>query len=158
MFKHCYCQNLDAAGWHEVEQKWDQPRYFYRVTTRMAFHNPFTYNEDISRAMMEAKGNGYLIKPDFLILLKSGLFRGEIFLEVLPPRDERTEPCHKLAGTFYTYTTQTPLSQMGELIDRILRDLKKKGRKAQDIYLCLVTCPLCIREKGNKTMIMVNLQ
>jgi len=169
MFNRCYCQNLNPAEWHEKEHIWEQPRFFYRVTTRMALHSPLTYNEDISRAMIEAKGKGYIVKPGSLILLKSGLFRGEIFLEVQLPQlpqkkrgndkdqDGAPESCCRLQGLFYTIVSGAPLFQMGTVIEELLRDLKKKGKRVQDLYLCLSSCPLCGKEKGNKTVVIAHL-
>jgi hypothetical protein len=163
MLGHCYCQELDPMDWHEKEQGWSEGRYFYLVTTRMALHSPLTYNEDISRAMMEAKCKGYLIKPGGLILLKSGLFRGEIFIEINPPREDvvqndTTKSTRKLEGKFYSVVTALPLSQMGKMVEKLNHDLKKKGKQAQDFYLCLVVCPQCTREKGNQSVVLVHIK
>ncbi|MDH7577086.1 MAG: hypothetical protein QHH75_04495 [Bacillota bacterium] len=165
MFNRCYCQELEPADWHEKEHFWEEPRFFYRVPTPMALHNPLTYNEDISRAMIEAKGKGYIVKPRASILLKSGLFRGEILLEVQLPQQLRSRhqtgpppaSCHRLEGAFYTIISRAPLSQMGAVIEQFLRDLKKKGEKVQDLYLCLGSCPLCSSKKGNQTVIIARL-
>ena len=89
MLKGCYCQPMDTEDWQEKEFFWEQPRYFYRVTTRMALHSPISYSEDVAMAMMQAKTQGYVIKQNPLILLKSGLFRGEIFLEITPRQGSR---------------------------------------------------------------------
>ncbi len=163
MLGRCYCQLMDTDAWHEKELFWEQPRYFYRVTTRMVLHSPLTYTEDIAGAMTEAKSRGLIIQPGALVLLKSGLFRGEIFLEVNPPqnpsecRDEGSS-CRKLQGTFYTVVTKTPLFQMGAAVDKLIRDLKKKGKRVHDLYLCLAFCPSCSKEKGNKTVIFAHLE
>ncbi len=165
MFGACYCQKLEPEDWHEREHRWEEPRFFYHVPTRMALHNPLAYNEDISRAMTEAKGKGYIVAPDALILLKSGLFRGEIFLEVRLPQGmqdrHRTGPppasCRRLRGRFYTIVSGAPLSKMGAVIEKLLADLKKKGERVEDLYLCLGSCPLCSREKGNLTAIIAQL-
>ena len=165
MLTGCYCQLMDSETWHDQESFWEQPRYFYRVTTRMALHSPITYPEDIARAMMEAKTQGYIINPNPLILLKSGLFRGEIFLEVNPPgdlancqEDVDKASCRKLQGTFYTVVTKAPPFQMGTVVDKLMRDLKKKGRKVRDLYLCLAHCPACNKDKGNQTVIFAHLE
>jgi hypothetical protein len=47
---------------------------------------------------------------------------------------------------------------MGTAIDKLGRDLKKKGRKVQGLYLCLVNCPSCSKEKGNQTIIFAHLE
>jgi hypothetical protein len=165
MLKGCFCQSMDSASWQAQESFWEQPRYFYRVTTRMALHSPITYNDDVTQAMMEAKTRGHIIKQHPLILLKSGLFRGEIFLEINPPDDQATgqdesgkASYRKLQGAFYTVVTKAPLFQMGTAIDKLGRDLKKKGRKVQGLYLCLVNCPSCSKEKGNQTIIFAHLE
>lgn len=158
MLGNCWCQNLGDEDWHGKEHHWEQPRFFYRTTTRMAFHNTLSYNEDISRALVELKARGYQTRAGSLILLKSGLFRGEIFLEITPPQDEKDPHCLKLQGSFYSYITKTPPSQMGRVIDRVLRDLKKEGKKAQDIYLIMLTCPQCVKAKGNRNLILVHLR
>jgi hypothetical protein len=162
MLKGCYCQSMDTETWQGNECFWEQPRYFYRVTTRVALHSPITYSEDVSRAMMEAKTQGYIIKQDPLILLKSGLFRGDIFLEINPPEDSAdcrgNASCLKLQGAFYTVITKTPPFQMGTVVDKLARDLKKKGRKVRDLYLCLANCPACSKEKGNRTVIFAHLE
>jgi hypothetical protein len=162
MLKGCYCQSMDTETWQGNECFWEQPRYFYRVTTRVALHSPITYSEDVSRAMMEAKTQGYIIKQDPLILLKSGLFRGDIFLEINPPEDsadcQGNASCLKLQGAFYTVITKTPPFQMGTVVDKLARDLKKKGRKVRDLYLCLANCPACSKEKGNRTVIFAHLE
>lgn len=161
MLNRCYCQPLDPANWHEQEHLWEQFRFFYCVTTRMAFHNPLTYNEDTSRAMIQAKVKGYIIKPNSLILVKSGLFRGEIFLEVQPPQGvqntSQAPPCLQLQGRFYTSVSDAPWHQMGTAVDKFLQKLKKQEKKIKDFYLCLATCPLCIREKGYQTILMAHL-
>jgi len=154
----CYCQHIDPAEWHEKEQTWEEPRFFYRVPTRLAMHNPLTYNEDVSLAMMEAKSKGYFIKPNALILLKSGLFRGEILIEINRPGDEKDPDCLRLQGNFYTFVSDAPFTRMGEVMDRILRHLKKKGRTVRDFYLRLITCPLCTGDKGYNTVIMTHLK
>lgn len=164
MFKSCYCQIMNDDAWQQKERFWEEPRFFFRVTARMALHSPITYNEDISRAMMEAKTRGCIIKPNPLILLKSGLFRGEILLEINKPadtvsrREDGNGPCHKLQGAFYTVVTKSPPFQMGSVIDKLIRDMKKKGRKVRDIYLCLANCPSCSKEKGNHTVIFAHLE
>ncbi len=161
----CYCQPMIRENCHEQESFWEQPRYFYRVTARMALHSPITYAEDIDRAMMEAKTKGFIIKASPLILLKSGLFRGEIFLEINPPRD--TAECReqgdgasfrKLQGAFYTVVTDAPPFKMGAVVDKLTRDLKKRGRKVRDLYLCLATCPACSKDKGTQTVIFAHLE
>ena len=115
--------------------------------------------------MMEAKTQGYVIKQDPLILLKSGLFRGEIFLEINPARGAGRLPggddnasCRKLQGAFYTVVTKAPPFQMGTVVDKLIRNLKKKGRKVRDLYLCLVNCPSCSKEKGHQTVIFAHLE
>jgi hypothetical protein len=165
MLKSCYCQSMDSETWQDKECFWEQSRYFYHVTTRMVLHSPITYSEDISRAMMEATTQGYIIKQDPLILLKSGLFRGEIFLEINPPGDPAAcredgdnSACRKLQGAFYTVITKAPPFQMGTVVDKLLRDLKKKGRKVRDLYLCLANCPSCSKERGNQTVIFAHLE
>lgn len=165
MLMDCYCQSMDTETWQDNECLWEQSRYFYRVTTRLALHSPITYSEDVSRAMMEAKTQGYIIKQGPLILLKSGLFRGEIFLEINPPGDpadcrEQSDnaSCRKLQGAFYTVITKAPPFQMGDAVDKLARDLKKKGRKVRDLYLCLANCPACSKEKGNRTVIFAHLE
>jgi hypothetical protein len=163
VFKGCYCQIMNDDAWQQKEFFWEEPRFFYRVTARMALHSPITYNEDISRAMMEAKTRGYIIKPKPLILLKSGLFRGEIFLEINKPsgpevcQEDENGPCHSLQGAFYTVVTKSPPFHMGAAIEKLNRDLKKKGHKVRDIYLCLAICPSCSKEKGNHTVIFAHL-
>jgi hypothetical protein len=156
---------MDSEAWHEKECYWEQPRCFYRISTRMALHSPLTYNEDVSRAIMEAKTLGFIIKASPLILLKSGLFRGDLLVEVNPPhdpakcRDEgESSPCLKLQGAFYTVVTKAPLFKMGTVIEKLMRDLKKKGWKAKDFYLCLANCPSCAKEKGNQTVIFAHLK
>jgi hypothetical protein len=165
MLKGCYCQPMDTEDWQEKEFFWEQPRYFYRVTTRMALHSPISYSEDVTMAMMQAKTQGYVIKQNPLILLKSGLFRGEIFLEISPPpgkpeecRGDDNASCRKLQGTFYTVVTKAPPFQMGTVVDKLIRNLKKRGRKARDLYLCLVNCPSCSKEKGHQTVIFAHLE
>jgi hypothetical protein len=165
MLKGCCCQSMDTDVWQDKECFWDQPRYFYRVTTRLALHSPITYSEDIATAMLEAKTKGYIAKRDPLILLKSGLFRGEIFLEVNPPDDPAdcrelsdNTSYRKLQGAFYTVITKAPPFQMGTVVDKLVRDLKKKGRKVRDLYLCLANCPTCSKEKGNRTVIFAHLE
>jgi hypothetical protein len=156
---------MESETWQDRECLWEQPRYFYRVSTRMALHSPLTYSEDVSRAMMEAKIQGYIIKQEPLILLKSGLFRGEILLEINPAGDPEVcqqegdnTSCRKLQGTFYTVVTKAPPFQMGTVVDKLVRDLKKKGRKVRDLYLCLANCPTCSKEKGNQTVIFAHLE
>ncbi len=165
MLKGCYCQMMEMEAWHEKESYWAQPRYFYRISTRMVLHSPLTYSEDISRAMIEAKTQGYIVKSSPLILLKSGLFRGEILLEVSSPQnlsncqdDSENSSCLRLQGAFYTVVTKSPLFKMGTVIDKMMRDLKKKGRKVLDLYLCLTNCPSCSKEKGNQTVIFAYLE
>jgi hypothetical protein len=165
MLTGCYCQSMDTETWQDRECFWEEPRYFYRVATRLALHSPIAYSEDVSRAMMEAKTQGHIIKQDPLILLKSGLFRGDIFLEVNPPGDQAdcrefsgNVPYRKLQGAFYTVITKAPPFQMGAVVDKLVRDLKKKGRKVGDLYLCLANCPSCSKEKGNRTVIFAHLE
>lgn len=162
MVEHCYCQKINPQDYHEKEHLWKQPRFFYRVTTRMAFHQPFTYNEDIPMAMAESSSKGYVVKENPLILLKSGLFRGELFVEIQPPRDNKEcgqdDSCRQLQGRFYSTVVQSPSTRMGKDIDRVMRELKKNGKKVKDIYLCLLTCPACVRKKENQTMIIAHLQ
>jgi hypothetical protein len=160
----CYCQSMDTETWQDQECFWEQPRFFYRVTTRLALHSPIAYSEDVTRAMMEAKTQGYIVKQNPLILLKSGMFRGDIFLEIAPPgdgadcREQSDNPsCLKLQGAFYTVITKAPSFQMGTVVDKLVRDLKKKGRKVRDLYLCLANCPACGKEKGNRTVIFAHL-
>ena len=62
MLKGCYCQPLDPLDWQEKEYFLEKPRYFYRVTTRMALHSPISYPEDVAMGMVEAKTRGYIIK------------------------------------------------------------------------------------------------
>jgi hypothetical protein len=162
MAKHCHCQKLNTEDWHEKEHLWEEPRFFYRVTTRMAFHQPFSYNEDIALAMAEASSKGYIVKQNALALLKSGLFKGELFVEIHPPRDneghKKDISCLQLQGRFYSIVVQSPLMRMGKDIDRLTRELKKNGKNVKGIYLCLITCPSCIKEKGNQTVIIAHLQ
>lgn len=165
MLTGCYCQSMDTETWQDHECFWEQPRYFYRVTTRLALHSPITYSEDVSRAMVEAKTQGQIIKQNPLILLKSGLFRGDIFLEINPPEDQAdcrelsgNASYRKLQGAFYTVITKAPPFQMGAVVDKLVRDLKKKGRKVRDLYLCLANCPACSKEKGNRTVIFAHLE
>lgn len=157
MIKHCHCQKINPEDWDEKEHYWENPRFFYRVTTRMAFHQPFSYPEDISLAMVKARSKGYIIKEDAMILLKSGLFRGELLVEIQPPQNEPDPACLQLQGRLFSRVAQVPLMQMGKDIDRLTRDLKKKGGKIQNLYLCLLTCPSCVSEKGNLTVIIAHL-
>ena len=165
MLKGCYCQTMDSEDLQDKELFWEQPRYFYRVTTRMALHSPISYPEDVAMAMMQAKTQGYIIKQNPLILLRSGLFRGEVFLEISPPgksadcpEDGNSASCRKLQGTFYTVVTKAPPFQMGTVIDKLTRNLKKKGRKVRDLYLCLINCPSCSKERGHQTVIFAHLE
>ncbi len=165
MLKGCYCQPLDPLDWQEKEYFLEKPRYFYRVTTRMALHSPISYPEDVAMGMVEAKTRGYIIKQDPLILLKSGLFRGEIFVEINPPgvpdgfgEGGGNASCRSLQGAFYTVVTKAPPFQMGTVIDKLIRNLKKKGHKVSDLYLCLVNCPSCSKEKGHQTVIFAHLE
>jgi hypothetical protein len=158
---NCYCQQIIPEEWDEKIQTWDEPRFFYLVTTTMALHNPLSYNEDITRAIIEAKSKGYLVKPGGLILLKSGLFRGELFIEVQPPAADllqRDSSCRTLQGRFYSIVTQTPISQMGKVVDRLLRDLKKRKETVRDLFLCLAVCPQCVRDKGTRNLVLANLK
>ncbi|HHV34955.1 MAG TPA: hypothetical protein GXX59_05190 [Syntrophomonadaceae bacterium] len=160
MIEHCHCQKINPEDWDEKEHCWKDPRFFYRVTTRMAFHQPFSYHEDITLAMAEARSKGYIIKEDAVVLLKSGLFRGELLVEIQPPRSEKLEPdpaCLQLQGRFYSRVAQAPLMRMGKDIDKLTRDLKKKEKKVQNLYLCLINCPSCVREKGNQTVVIAHL-
>jgi hypothetical protein len=162
MVEHCHCQKINPEDCHEKEHLWEQPHFFYRVTTRMAFHQPFTYNEDIALAMAEASSKGYIVKENALVLLKSGLFRGELFVEIQPPRGNKRcskdDSCRQLQGRFYSAVVQTPSTRIGKDIARVMRELKKNGKQVKDIYLCLITCPSCIRKKGNQTVIIAHLQ
>jgi len=160
MIEHCHCQKINPADWHEKSFTWEEPRFFYRVTTRMAFHQPFSYHEDIALALAKARSEGHIIKENALILLKSGLFRGEILIEIQPqdPKKHSEDPSIlKLEGNFYSIVSQVPLMQMGKEIDKLTRDLKKRGDKIKGLYLCLITCPQCAREKGNQTIIIAHL-
>jgi hypothetical protein len=161
MIERCHCQRINPEDWHEKERFWETPRFFYRVTTRMAFHQPISYHEDIVIAMAEAGSKGYIIKKDAMILLKSGLFRGELYVEIQTPRDEgpweKDPSCLRLQGRFYSRVVQAPLMQMGKDIDKLTRHLKKNGKKIKDLYLCLITCPSCVREKGNQTLVIAHL-
>jgi hypothetical protein len=161
MIEHCHCQQINPEDWHEKDHCWEKPRFFYRVTTRMAFHEPFSYHEDIALAMVEARSKGYIIKEDAVILLKSGLFRGEILIEIQPfkgkERRKQDASCLELQGRFYSRVAQAPLMRMGKDIDKLTRDLKKKGENVQGLYLCLITCPSCVREKGNQTIVIAHL-
>ncbi|MFY9432475.1 MAG: hydrolase, partial [Thermacetogeniaceae bacterium] len=134
-----------------------KPRFFYRVTTRMAFHQPFSYCEDIALALAKARSKGHIIKENALILLKSGLFRGEILIEIQPQDPTEDSSILQLEGRFYSVVSQLPLMQMGKEIDKLTRDLKKRGDKIKGLYLCLITCPQCAREKGNQTIIIAHL-
>ncbi len=162
MIEHCHCQKINPADWHEKEHCWENPRFFYRVTTRMAFHQPFSYHEDITHAQAEARSKGYIFKENAMVLLKSGLFRGEILIEVQRPQNnagrKKDTSCLQLQGRFYSLVTQTPLMQMGKEIDKLMRDLKKKGKKVEDLYLSLINCPSCSREKGSQTIIIAHIQ
>jgi hypothetical protein len=154
---------MEDGVWQDQVCFWEQPRYFFHATTRMALHSPISYGEDVSKAMMEANLQGYIIKQEPLILLKSGLFRGELFLEITPPeakcRDENSKTsCRKLEGAFYTTITKAPPFQMGTVIDKLNRELKKQGHKVHDLYLCLANCPSCSKEKGNRTVIFAHLE
>ncbi len=161
MIEHCHCQKINPADWHEKNFFWEKPRFFYRVTTRMAFHQPFSYHEDIAHAMAKARSKGFIINDDALILLKSGLFRGEILIEIQSTqkqaRPNNNSSVLQLDGGFYAVVSQVPLMQMGKEIDKLTRDLKKRGEKVKNLYLCLLTCPLCAREKGNQTIIIAHL-
>lgn len=153
----CYCQQIDSTGWHKKILTWESPRFFYRFPTRLVMHNPITYNEDISLAMMEAKSKGYLPKPDPLILLRSGIFRGEVLIEISPPGVQGGDRCLRLQGSFYTYVSDAPFTRMGGVIDELLRRLKKEGKKVRELYLCPITCPLCTGSKGYRTAILAHL-
>ncbi|MGB4504530.1 MAG: hydrolase [Syntrophaceticus sp.] len=161
MIEHCHCQKINPEDWHEKEHFWETPRFFYRVTTRMAFHQPLSYHEDIAMAMAKANSKGYIIKENAMVLLKSGLFRGELLVEIQPPKSKelykKDTACLQLQGRFYSRVAQAPLMRLGKDIDKLTRDLKKREEQVQDLYLCLITCPSCVREKGNQTVIIAHL-
>lgn len=158
MFEKCYCQQIDPNEWHEKFQTWENPRFFYRFPTRLFMHNPITYNADISLGMMEAKSKGYLPKPNPLLLLRSGIFRGEVLIEIAPPRDENWSKCLRLQGSFYSYISDAPFTRMGSVIEEITRHLKKEKKRVGEIYLCPLTCPLCAGIKGYSTAILAHLK
>ena len=110
MIEHCHCQKINPADWHEKTFTWGKPRFFYRVTTRMAFHQPFSYHEDIALALAKARSEGHIINENALILPKSGLFKGEILIEIQP--QDPTKHCGDSSiptrGTFLFSSKPTP--------------------------------------------------
>ncbi len=159
--KHCHCQDLNPEEWDEKEYSWDNPRFFYRITTRMAFNQPFSYYEDVAIAIDAACKEGYTVADNPLLLLKSGLFKGEILVEIELPNGEicKESPyCLVLLGRFFSRISSAPLLRIGKEIDRLTRDLTKKGETVQGLYLSLLTCPPCARKKGNQTIIIADLQ
>lgn len=158
MFGKCYCQQLNPEEWHERFQKWENPRFFYRFPTRLVMHNPITYNADISLGMMEAKSKGYLLKAAPLLLLRSGIFRGEVLIEIAPPKDAEESKCLRLHGSFYSHISNAPFTRMGSVIEEITRYLKREKKRVREIYLCPLTCPICAGAKGYNTVILAHLK
>ncbi len=157
MHVQCCCQAPDPA-WEDNYITWEAPRFFWRTPTRLFLHRPLTYNEDVVRAAVEAKTRGLVVAPRGLVLLKSGLFGGEVLLEVQPPpRALRDERLRALEGRFYVALTPAPWHLMGEELERALRRLRKARERTGEIFLCLLTCPACRPAKGDRTAVLVHL-
>lgn len=159
MFEKCYCQQLDPEEWHERFHKWEDPRFFYRFPTRLVMHNPITYNADISLGMMEAKSKGFLLKAAPLLLLRSGIFRGEVLIEIAPPKEDADRSnCLRLQGSFYSRISHAPFTRMGSVLEEIGRFLQREKKRVKEFYLCPLTCPICAGAKGYSTAIIAQLK
>ncbi|AZR73407.1 hypothetical protein BBF96_08435 [Anoxybacter fermentans] len=123
----------DQSDWDNKELIWDR-KAFYVIKTPTIFDLPVGLEQNIKKAFRLAREEGYQIPSHPIILMRSGLFYGEVLVEisgiVTPGGNIR------IFNDVSVYTTRPGKSrkELKKNARKLLRKLRKEGKKFTHIY------------------------
>ncbi len=146
----CGCPEIDEAEWELQEHDW-AGRTFYAVPTPMVLHIPVGMAKSIQQMMAEVKAKGYRLAEPPRILVRDGLFRGEVMVEIEPPTvpDPRVKTFP--AGRLLSIVHPGPWKRLGTGLADLEKHTKQKPRT---VYFWYVACPECRKARGERTVIL----
>lgn len=154
----CDCSKvtINDAAWDMKEHHWND-LYFYRKTIPLFLHIPFTVGEAIDEAIGEIQQKKYTLIQPPMIIQKDGLFRGEVLIGIKQPKQGNDPKVVVFTNkTIISQVCYDPWKKLGKATKAVIESLE--DRKATAVYFWYLTCPACVKEKGYKTVILVEVE
>lgn len=120
-------------------------------------HIPFTIGETIDTTIGELQQKKYTLIQPPMIIQKDGWFKGEILVGIKQPK-QRNDPNVVVFKnkTIISQVCTEPWKKLGKATKTVIDSLEDK--KARAVYFWYLTCPICVKEKGYKTVILVDVE
>lgn len=156
MKAHCYCPDLSAEEFEELDLKeYDlSGRAFYFSRTPMISHFPMNPELKIEKTLKELESKGYeAVRPLFAIF-EDGLFSGKVLIEIVKPptRGEGVQIFSNFKLVGKTFTGRKHL--VPKALKEFDRYLMSQRILTTEFFFWYHSCKECEKEKGNRTIIM----
>lgn len=149
---NCSCADIDKKIWHNRELDFSGS-FFYAISTPMFLHLPVRIARDVQKAAQNIKAKNYKLIFPPMILCKDALFKGQILVKVENYNKDDPNIVRFTDSIFYSYVFTGPWKKLaGETIKIIIT---QKIGNIRNIYFWYITCPVCAKEKGEKTVILI---
>lgn len=144
----CQCSKVKESEWDMKDHKWKE-KYFYVVKQPCFFYKPLNIEKTFDKLFIGANVWDLVWnKKSPLILMKSGMFRSKLMLEVKKPKHPNKHIQVFKNAVFRTRIHRGEWNKIGRTISLMRKKLKKNRRKIKAIYFWYLTCPDCT--KNNK--------
>ncbi len=145
----CGCPEIEAEDWEIREERWEG-RTFYSLPTPMVMHVPIRLQATLDQIRVDIERKGYTIVRPAYPLVKDGILRGAVLLEIEPPANEDPRVVRFGGERIISIVHPGPWKRLGTGVAELTRHTKQKPKA---IYCLYAACPQCRQTRGEKAII-----